>query len=55
MSKEIETDADLQNIEECPNCGYTGVYYEEVQEDLTLMICPICKNSYHVDRDIDGE
>lgn len=51
MSEENETV--LFDIEECPECGYQGVYSEVIENDLTLMICPSCKNSYVVNTDIE--
>lgn len=52
MSKEIEEieeiDSDLLDIEECPSCGYEGVYNQGMEENTMIKICPACKHCYAV-------
>jgi len=55
VSKEIEEieeiDFDLLDIEECPECGYVGLYTEGMEEDMYIKICPSCKNTFAVSTD----
>jgi len=53
VSEEIEIDTLLLDIEECPVCGYEGAYTEGIKEDTYIKICPICKNTFAVEINIE--